>query len=253
MKQHTFTIADTPRLDIRIPVGELRIVSGAPGVVEVDLDGRDGSVARFTVEQRGSLVSIAPDRGPVIRWSSVDITVRVGVPPEVHARLTSGGVTATTELQTLTVETASGDVVAGSVRGDATIRSASGDVRLGDVGGRLSTAAASGDIRAESVESAEVKSASGDVYLREVRKDAEVGTASGDIVIARFSGERLAAKSISGDVGIGVPPGRRYEVAFTTLSGEVRTDFPVGAAQEGAPGARLEVKTVSGDIRVKGA
>jgi DUF4097 and DUF4098 domain-containing protein YvlB len=150
------------------------------------------------------------------------------------------------------VETASGDVVVGNVRGDASIRSASGDVRLTDVGGRLDAAAASGDIRGEVVGSVEVKSASGDVRLREVRRDALVRTASGDVTVGRFSGDSFDVKSISGDITVGVPPGRRYDVEFSTLSGEIRTDFPIQGAEEAGSPARLEVKTVSGDIRVKG-
>lgn len=253
MKTFHFDVTGAPRLDLRLPVGNLRIVPGTGGGVDITLDGRDAAVSRMLVEQRGDVIHLEPDRTHGIRWSSVDVVVAVGEAPQVHARLTSGDLTVSTNLGSLAAETASGEIVAGLVSGDATIRSASGDVRLGDVAGRLDVAVASGDLRAEVVGAADLKSASGDIVVREVQRDASIRTASGDITVARFTGERFDAKSMSGDVTVGVPPGRRCEVAFSTISGDVRTDFPVGAAQEGVPSARLEVKTVSGDIRVKGA
>jgi DUF4097 and DUF4098 domain-containing protein YvlB len=89
------------------------------------------------------------------------------------------------------------------------------------------------------------------VAVREIQHDAVIRTASGDVTIGSFLGDRLDIKSMSGELTFGVPPGRRYDVAFSTISGEIRTDFPVqGTAETGAP-ARLEVKTVSGDIRVR--
>jgi len=252
MKTFHFTVTGTPRLDLRLPLGDLRIVPGAAGSVNVSLDGRDAAVARMVVEQRGDVIHLEPDRSQGIRWSSVDVVVAVGEAPDVHARLTSGDLTISTDLASLAVETASGELVAGLVRGDATIRSASGDVRLGNVAGRLDVALASGDLRAEVVGTAEVKSASGDIAVREVQGDVVARSASGDITVGRFCGDRFDAKSMSGDVTFGVPPGRRFDVSFSTISGDVRTDFPVqGTAETGSP-ARLEVKTVSGDIRVKG-
>ena len=252
MKQHRFTITDIPRLDVRLPVGELRILAGAPGVVEVNLDGREASVSRFIVEQRGSVIHVEPDRSQRIHWSAVDVLITTGSPADLHARLTSGNLVAGTELNSLIVETASGEVVVGNVRVDASIRSASGDVRLADVGGRLDAAAASGDIRGDVVGSVEVKSASGDVQIKEVLRDAVVRTASGDVTVGRFSGDSFDVKSMSGDISVGVPPGRRYDVEFSTLSGEIRTDFPIQGSEDTGSPARLEVKTVSGDIRVKG-
>ena len=252
MIQHRFTITDTPRLDVRLPVGELRVLTGAPGVVEVNLDGREATVSRFLVEQRGPVIHVEPDRSQRIHWTTVDVVITIGAPADLHARLTSGNLVAGTELNSLTVETASGDVLAGKVIGDATIRSASGDIRLETVGGRLSAAAASGDIRCDAAGSAEVKSASGDVQIKEVRGEVVVRTASGDVTIARFAGDLLDVKSMSGDVGLGVPAGRRYDVSFTSLSGEIRTDFPVQESAAAGSPARLEVTTVSGDIRVKG-
>lgn len=252
MKTFQFTVTGTPRLDLRLPLGDLRIVPGTAGSVHVSLDGREGAVSRMIVEQRGDVIHLEPVRSQGLRWSAVDVAVAVGEAAHVHARLTSGDLTVSTDLVSLAVETASGEVVAGLVHGDATIRSASGDVRLGDVAGRLDIALASGDLRAEVVGTAEVKSASGDIVVREVKGDVVARSASGDITVGRFSGDRFDAKSMSGDISLGVPSGRRYDVSFSTISGEVRTDFPVqGLAETGSP-ARLEVKTVSGDIRVKG-
>ncbi len=254
MKKHfTFGVTGTPRLDLRLPLGDMKIGPGAPGTVEITLDGRDSAVERMVVEQRGDTIHVEPDRTERIRWSSVDVRVTVGADADVHARLTSGDLTISTDLATLAVETATGEITAGTINGDATIRSASGDIQLGEVGGRLDIAVASGDIRAGTVGEADLKSASGDVAVREVQRDADVKSASGDITIGLFSGSRFDAKTMSGEVSLGVPAGRRYDVSFSTLSGEVHTDFPVqGGGDAGAP-ARLDIKTVSGDIWIKGA
>lgn len=250
MRHHRFTITEPARLMVRLPLGELRIVSGDEGVVDVELDGRQ--VERFIVEQRGPVIHVEPDRTERMRWTGVDIVVRVPSGSSLHARLTAGDLDARTDLRELIVESASGHVVARGIAGDVEVRSASGDIRLGDVGGRLSATAASGDIAAGSVGDAEVKSASGDVTLAEVRERASLRSASGDLTVHRFAGGSCEAKTLSGDVVVGVAPGRRYDVSFSSLSGDIRTDFPVQGAADAAP-ARIEVTTVSGDIRIRGA
>jgi DUF4097 and DUF4098 domain-containing protein YvlB len=253
-KRFDFAVSDTPRLDLRLPLGDLKIAAGVPGTVEISLDGKDSAVERIVVEQRGDTIHLEPDRNERIRWSSVDVRVMVGDPAMVHVRLTSGDLIISTDVATLAVETASGEITAGKINGDATIRSASGDVELVEVAGRLDVAVASGDVRAGTVGEAEIKSASGDVTVREVQRDASLKSASGEIVVGLFSGQSFEAKTMSGDISLGVPSGRRYEVLFSTISGDVATDFPVQGNGEssGAP-ARLEIKTVSGDIRIKGA
>jgi len=253
VREEHFPVTGTPRVSFRLPLGDARIVEGRSGEVSVVLDGREATLRRFIIEMRGDELVIEPERSSPIRWSSVDLTIRIGKPGEIRARLASAHLKAATTLAMLHAESASGDVTAGDVLADATIHSASGDVRLGRVAGRLDVAAASGDIRADAVVGgASVKSASGDIHIGDGTGDIIVKSASGDVTVARFDGSWLDVKSLSGDVTVGVVPGRRLEVSFQTLSGDVRTDFPVGSGGDGGTG-RLTLKTVSGDIVVQGA
>jgi DUF4097 and DUF4098 domain-containing protein YvlB len=98
----------------------------------------------------------------------------------------------------------------------------------------------------------EVKAASGDVVLGGIGGDCTVRTASGRVMVDRFEGTRFEAKTVSGDVRVGVPSGRRYSLSLQTLSGDVHTDFPVLGTGEAAP-ARIAATSVSGDIRITGA
>lgn len=253
MREERYPVVGTPRVSVRLPLGGARVVEGTPGEITVVLEGREPTIERFIVEMRGDELVVEPERSAAIRWSAVDLTIRIGEPGEIRARLTSADLKSTTPLASLHVESASGDVTAGDILGDATIHSASGEVRLGRVGGRLDTAAASGDIHAEAAAGgASIKSASGDVHLGEGLGEVIVKSASGDVTVGRFDGSWLDVKSLSGDVTVGVTSGRRFEVSFQTLSGEVRTDFPVASGGDGAT-ARLTVKTVSGDIVIQGS
>lgn len=253
-REHRYAVAGTPRVSVRMPVGGVRVVEGPEGEVVVRLDGRESAVSRFIVEQRGHDVIVEPERSSIGWRSTVDVTIQVGSPAEIEARLTAADMVASVPLASLRVETASGDLAAGDVTGDVSIRSASGDVRLGDVSGRLDVASASGDVRAGRVDDAvSAKTASGDVHLEAAAGDLIVKSASGDVTVGTYTGSWLDIKTMSGDAIIGVTSGRRFDVSFQTLSGDVRTDFPV---REGAPdgsSARLAVKTVSGDIKIHGA
>lgn len=253
MKQHRFEVDGTPHLEVRLPLGDLRVTRGTSGSVEVLVDGRESTVERFIVEQRGSVVHIEPETGQRLRSSRLDVTVRIGSPARLHARLTSADLHSDVELAALTVESASGDIFVADVAGDTEIRSASGDIRMGSVAGLCAIASASGDIRVDAAGTVDLKSASGDVVIRQVAGDATARTASGDISVEEFRGDRFTAKSMSGDVVVGVGSGRKYEVAFSTLSGDISTAFPVDDGGEQQAAARLEISTVSGDIRVKKA
>jgi len=256
MSERTFSfdITGRPGVSVRVATGDVTIVAGEPGRVAVTLTGSERTLERYVVEQRGDTVVVEPDRsGSVGRWGSVQIVVAVGEPPEARVRSASGGLRAATPLASLTIDTASGDMDVPEVIGPVAVKSASGDLRVGTVGGVLEFTGASGDIRVERAGELRVRLASGDLSAREVLGAATVKSASGDVSIAAFRGDELDVKTLSGDVAVGLPGGRRYDVSFQTLSGDVRTDFPVAGGDDlGAP-ARLGISSMSGDIRIRAA
>jgi len=250
-----FEVAGAPRVFLRLPAGQARVVSGEDGIVEVRMSGRESALERFLVEARGGQIVIEPEGGRIGRWSGVDVEIRLGAGADIHARLTSGDVMVDAEIETLAVEAGSGDVAAGVVSGDVRVKTASGDINVASVGGRLDVAAASGHVRIRSVAGdVNAKAASGDIDVGEVAGSVVAHAASGDIEVGRFSGELFQAKTLSGDVRLGVASGRKFAVEFHSLSGDVRTDFPVSSGGSGVGAtARLAIKTMSGDIVVRSA
>ena len=247
-----FEISGSPRLVLRVPAGEVRVVPGPSGEVVVRCRGSEHE-SRISIEGRGDTITVEPERIGWGRWASVDLEIAVGAPPEVRARLASANLVVDTAARSLDASSASGSVTAGVVEGPVTARLASGDLVVSSVGGRFDVATASGDVRVGAVGGAiDVKAASGDVSLGVVAGDASLRTASGDVTVSRFEGSRFDAKTISGGVRVGVPSGRRYSVSLQSLSGEVHTDFPV-SGEDGAPAARLAVGSISGDIRISAA
>jgi DUF4097 and DUF4098 domain-containing protein YvlB len=255
MKEFSFPAGDAPKISIRLPAGEVRVVDGAADTAVVQLEGRSSTVDRFIVEIRGDEIVIEPERSSKGRWTSVDVTVRCGVPAEIRARLAAADFRAGVPLRSAHIESASGDVDLGNVSGDVIVRSASGDIKVGDVGGDLDVSSASGDLRAEVITgSSSLKTMSGDMQIADARGEVIAKSVSGDVAVNRFDGAWLDGKTMSGDVSIGVVAGRKFEVSFQSLSGDVRTDFPVSqGGGDGGAAARLTVKTVSGDITVQGA
>lgn len=249
-----FEVAGTPVLRIRMVAGTLRVAEGEPGRLSVCLQGDDRMIDHFRIHQRGDTVLVEPDPGRRGRWSRLSVTVESGNPVDLRARVGSCDVLADYPLASLQVEAASGEVGAQRVVGEVRVRAASGAVRLGAVEGDLRVTVVSGDVRVdEAAGDVDITTASGDIEVGGITGgEARFRSASGDVRIGSFERGDLAAKTLSGDVAVAIPPGRTLEVDLDSLSGRVRTEFPVSDTAEGSPG-RLAVKSLSGDVVLRSA
>jgi DUF4097 and DUF4098 domain-containing protein YvlB len=131
-------------------------------------------------------------------------------------------------------------------------------VSAASVSGDIDISGANGDVEANSV--------SGDLRMDRLRATSVRGnTVSGDIEVHvdAFTGRGdLSFHSVSGDVILELPRDFGADLSMSTVSGDMNSDFPVTLgngrmshrrieARIGAGGRRLDVNTVSGDLRLR--
>jgi DUF4097 and DUF4098 domain-containing protein YvlB len=249
-RNERWEVGERPSLDVRVPVGTVEVFTGDAGIVQLTIDAADAE--EFEVFKSGDRISV---RHPS-RWGRRGRNSRIvaHVPPgtDVELSSTSGEVRLVGRLGVVRVHTASGDIEVGDaarldvttasgsvscadVAGDAHVSSISGDCTLRRIGGRLDASLTSGDLRIEECD--------GDVTI--------VAT-SGDVRVGQCCGSDIAVRSISGDVRIGLPSGIRVDAEISTLSGRATLPDPAPASDLGdRRPVHLQLKTVSGDIRVE--
>lgn len=148
------------------------------------------------------------------------------------------------------LSTASGDISVTGARGTLIAKSASGDVSVTGFSGEVKVSTASGDIHISDVSgSVNARAASGDL----------------DIQIARLEGTGpMEFSTASGDVTVSLPSDLDAEVAMSTVSGALETDFPIEVKERkrGSSGRQafgrvgngsrsVKISTASGDVRLK--
>jgi hypothetical protein len=224
---------------------DLEIVAGNPKQVKAQLDGSGG----VQLNQRDNRVdvSFAGSSGWPRIPGGLDGTLRVEVPPGSNVELS----------------TASGDIHVRDTGGNVRVRSASGDLSVKHASG-VEAMLVSGGARLEDI--------SGDVRLRTVSGDAEVrqnggsvlefGTTSGDLDWKGncAAGCRIAARSTSGDVRLGLPASSSWDLRYVTHSGDFGDDLKaqkIDQRDNGSVHARygkgegcIEVQTFSGDLQI---
>jgi DUF4097 and DUF4098 domain-containing protein YvlB len=129
------------------------------------------------------------------------------------------------------------------VHGDVDAHSQSGDVQIRDAGGRLDVESLSGDVTIAGVKGeTRVNTVSGGVDLSGARGDLEIESVSGDIDLRDVVAKQIRTHTTSGDVSFAgqILDGGRYE--FNTHSGEIVLTLPAEI------GAELAVSTFSGGI-----
>jgi hypothetical protein len=248
-RREEFTVAEGAAVVLRLASGSVRLAQDPQGRVTVQIEGRDPD--GFTVQQVGDRIVVEQPSG-VLRWGRYDVMVTAPAGIRLEAHMATTDLDTTLRLGSLTANVASGELHVGHVSGDVRVKSASGDLRFGDVGGELDVTTASGDVRVGAVSGAvEVNTASGGCQFAGAADVLDVRSASGDVVVKRFDGSDLRAKSMSGDVRIGFPPGRTLDVDLSTISGSVRNAFGLDASDRtgnGGTRVRVNARTISGDI-----
>ena len=227
------------------------MAKGPTGEVAVHIDGPQPE--QLVVAHSGQTIVVRQESGIVVRgpWGVPGDDLHPGG-GRAGGLVGLGGPRCRGRSRWLRAETASGDIRAGRISGDAEVKTASGDVRLGDVGGRVRVSSASGAVRLGSAGGgANVNTASGDVTVGSADGPVAVKTASGSVDVGRLTGAGLSVKTVSGDFTVGIPSGTELGFEARTMSGRVVLPEPRGRASSVERSARLDFKSVSGDLRVK--
>jgi len=232
--------------DARISIGNIAddiVVTGGSGdevsieaVKRTRGDRSELAAVRITVDERAGRIDVRTegeqnrsDRNRRGSQVSVDYTVTVPSSASVDLHSVSGSIKVAGVHGALRAETVSGNVTTTDTPKLEVARSVSGDVSL-------TGAAAEGDLSAATV--------SGNVTAKGLKAHGlDLGSVSGDIMLSDVTCDRLAAKSVSGNVEYAgsLMKGGRYEIS--SHSGTVRLTL------SNPPGFELTANSFSGTIR----
>jgi DUF4097 and DUF4098 domain-containing protein YvlB len=178
-----------------------------------------------------------------------------GTVGDVDIALPSADVSAQAVSGSLGVKTASGDLDVSTVDGPVKVRSVSGDVSIDTMNDDASLTLVSGDVSISTANNhVDVTSVSGDVTITDAGAGATVKSTSGDVTVRRAWTGSVRVATVSGDVAVGIPPGRGVSVDARSMSGDLSSEIDLdgdrGGEQSDAPVVRVTAHSVSGDVEI---
>jgi DUF4097 and DUF4098 domain-containing protein YvlB len=237
--ERAFKMTGQASLTVREKSGDVQIEAWDDSTIRVRADGSEPC---FTATENSVVVEPGTDHG------SIDYALRVPRSCSVQVNNTAG------------------DVIVEGTSGGATIQSQAGDVTLLRVGGCFQVKTANGDLSAEELNGAlTFSTASGDLTVeRSSLAGCEVESVSGDAEIettlARQGNYRF--NTVNGDLKLSIPRDAGATITMQTQQGEVDTDLPAEISHAGKKrwegkinggGARVEMRSVSGDLEIEGS
>ena len=238
-------------------------------------------LANPPIEQRGSTIHIGEE---MRNLRNVSISYKIEVPhdTEIASTLLSGTQTIQDVRGPVKAEAMSGSIhvsrierhtqlstLSGSIRADTIgddfrANSASGTVTVSNITGDVSISALSGSTQViKPGGRVDASTASGSVDVQGATSDVKAQAASGRVDVQGNPGASSYwdLKTVSGSVLLGVPSSANFQLAAEAISGEIKTDIPVMVEEQGkhslrarvgsGNGGRIEVHTVSGEIRLR--
>ncbi len=255
-------------IEISNTAGSIEVIGWDRPEIEATGSMASNATLKFETDPKRAVIKIV---SPGMSWGSGDST-KLTVHAPARARYTIASISAdinTSAVQgSQKLQSTSGGIKTQAWKEDVEIKTISGDVT---VSGHKGTAVfdfntVSGDLHADGIGGeVNLTTVSGDIHLDLGRIDrSRLRTVSGNL---QFSGElakdaRLEAESTSGDVKLTLRSAHSAEYDLATFSGDINSCFgPKGSSAknkygpgenlnftEGAGGARIHAKTLSGDI-----
>ena len=257
--ERSLTVSGPVELEVSTGSGDITIHPGAAGAVRISgkIRARDnwdeGNAEKRVryleqnppIEQDANHIRIGrSDDRELTRNVSIDYEIEVPVETQVISTTGSGEVSVEGIRGPVKATSGSGDLKLHSVQSDVNLKTGSGDVSLEEIsGGRV-----------------DVETGSGDVKLRDLRCAMRVRTGSGDISAEGELTGDWTLHAGSGEIIVRLPSETGFDLDAHTSSGEIHTELPVTAqgsfgrgelrGKVRGGGARLELRTGSGDITI---
>lgn len=239
----------------------------------------DALVANPPVEQKGDTIRIGKDLGR-IHNVSIAYTIEVPHDTEVSTQVLSGSQTITNVRGPIKADAASGSIKVNGIERQTTLNTLSGSIEAGNIGDDLRASSASGSVTASNVKgdlrisalSGETQiigaggrvnadTASGSIEVQGATRDVKAHAVSGTVNVQGNPGDTSYwdLKTASGVVHLGVPSNANFRFSAEAVSGQIKTDVPIVIEEQGKHslrahmgngGGRVEVHTISGEIRV---
>jgi len=181
----------------------------------------------------------------------------------VKAEAASGSIDADHIERSTQLTTLSGSIDANNIGEDIRASSASGSVRVANIKGDVKISSLSGSTHVSSPGGrVDADTASGSVQVDGATRDVKARAASGRVDVNGNPGSNSYwdLKTVSGLVQLGIPTDANFHLSAEAISGQIKADVPIIIEEQdkhslrarvGSGGARVEVHTVSGEIRVR--
>jgi DUF4097 and DUF4098 domain-containing protein YvlB len=240
----------------------------------------DEIVSNPPVEQKGDTIRIGKD---LSRIRNISITYVIEVPhdTEIDTTVASGSQTIRGVRGPVKAEAASGSIRADHIERQTQLTAISGSIDATDIGDDIRATSASGsvvvsnikgDVRISALSGStqitkpggrvDADTASGSVEVQGATRDVKAHSASGSVEVQGNPGANSYwdLKTVSGVVQLGVPTSANFHLSAEAVSGDIKADVPIVIEEQdkhslrarvGNGGGRVEVHTISGEIRVR--
>ncbi len=234
--QRSFNLGAGGSVSVRNVSGNV-VVNGYDGqavVVTATKQGRDRDRVNIEDRSTGNTIDVRVDYPDRCNNCDVEIQFDVKVPRNIAYKFNS-------------FSSVSGDVSVTGVTGELTAKTVSGETTVNNVNGSVNATSVSGNVHVGKVEgTVSAKSTSGEVEVEILSLEGSAGS--------------MEFSSVSGDVRVKLPGNLDANVQLSTMSGGLKTDFPLtieeskygtGRKANGKIGngsRNLKISTISGDV-----
>jgi DUF4097 and DUF4098 domain-containing protein YvlB len=239
----------------------------------------DTIVGAPPIEQKGDTIRVGKDLGK-IHNVSIAYTIQVPHDTELSTQVVSGSQQISNIRGPVKIDSASGSISVNNVDRSTTLATLSGSIDAQNIGDDLRASSASGSVTASKIKGdvrisalsgetqiidplgrVDADTASGTVEVQGATRDVKAHAVSGTVNVQGNPGDTSYwdLKTASGVVHLGVPTNANFHFSAEAASGQIKTDVPIVIEEQGKHslrarmgngGGRVEVHTVSGEIRV---
>jgi DUF4097 and DUF4098 domain-containing protein YvlB len=237
-------------------------------------------LANPPIEQHGDVIRIGEEMRH-LRNVSISYVIEVPRDTELSSSVLSGAQTIQDIRGPVNAKAASGSIRVTHVERQTQLSSLSGSIRADNIGDDLRANSASGSVTVSNIKGdirisalsgstqilkpggrVEASTASGNVEVEGATSDVKANAASGRVSVNGNPGNSSYwdLKTASGTVQLGVPSNANFHLSAEAVSGEIKSELPVVVEEQGkhslrarvgTGGGRIEIRTVSGEIRLR--